>query len=56
VLERTFPLWSAKGGDLTTFGAQSERGWQQTIDTAKRLGLIENPPAARSVFNPSFMR
>jgi NitT/TauT family transport system substrate-binding protein len=56
VLERTFPLWSAKGGGLASFGLQSEQGWQQTIDTAKTLGLIENPPAARSVFNPSFMR
>ena len=56
VLERTFPLWSAKGGDLASFGAQSEQGWQQTIDTAKRLGLVENAPAARALFNASLLK
>lgn len=56
VLERTFPLWSAKGADLSSFGAQSEQGWQQTIDTAKRLGLVENAPAARSLFNASLLK
>ena len=56
VLERTFPLWSAKGRDLSSFGAQSEQGWQQTIDTAKRLGLVENAPAARALFNASLLK
>ena len=56
ILERTFPLWSAKGGDLANFGAQSEEGWRQTIDTAKRLGLVENAPATRALFNASFLR
>ncbi len=56
VLERTLPLWSAKGGDLQGFGAQSEQAWSQTIDTAKRLGLVENAPAPRALYNASLLR
>jgi NitT/TauT family transport system substrate-binding protein len=56
VLDRTFPLWSTKGGDLAGFGAQSEQGWRETIDTAKRLGLVEASPAPRALFNASFLR
>lgn len=55
-LERTFPLWSPKGGDVAGFGSQSEQGWQQTIDVAKRVGLIEKPPAPRGVYNASFLK
>jgi NitT/TauT family transport system substrate-binding protein len=55
-LERTFPLWSAKGGDTAGFGAQSEQGWQQTISTAQRVGLVEKAPAPRAVYNPSLLK
>ena len=55
-LERTFPLWSAKAGDVASFGVQSEQGWQQTIDVAKRVGLVEKPPAPRNVYNASFLK
>ncbi|MBM3524048.1 MAG: ABC transporter substrate-binding protein, partial [Alphaproteobacteria bacterium] len=54
-LERTFPLWVPKGGDVAGFGAQSEQGWQQTIDVARRVGLIEKATAPRSVYNASFL-
>jgi len=56
VLERTLPLWSAKGADLANFGAQSEQGWQQTIDTARRLGLVEKAPAARDLYNAALLK
>jgi len=55
-LERTFPLWTGKGGDVAGFGTQSEQGWQQTIAVAQRVGLVEKAPAARSVFNASFLK
>jgi NitT/TauT family transport system substrate-binding protein len=45
--DRTLPFLTAKGVE---FGAQSEARWQQTIDTAKRLGLVEKAPAAKDVF------
>jgi NitT/TauT family transport system substrate-binding protein len=54
-LERTFPLWS-KAGDEASFGVQSEQGWQQTIDVAKRVGLVDKPPVPRAVFNASFLK
>jgi NitT/TauT family transport system substrate-binding protein len=56
VLERTLPLWSAKGGSLDAFGAQSEQAWRETIDTAARLKLVETPPQARAVFNASLLK
>jgi len=55
-LERTFPLWSAKGADTASFGAQSEEGWRQTIATAQRVGLVEKAPAPGAVFNASFLK
>jgi NitT/TauT family transport system substrate-binding protein len=55
-LDRTFPLWSAKAGDVAGFGMQSEQGWQQTIDVAKRVGLVDKAPAPRAVFNASFLK
>ncbi len=56
VLDRTLPFYSPKGGDLKDFGAQSEQAWQQTIQTAQKLGLVEKAPAARAVFNASLMK
>ena len=56
VLERTVPLWGAKGAGLADFGAQSEQGWRQTIDTAKQLGLVEKVLAPESLYNASLLR
>jgi len=55
-LERTFPLWSAKGGGTAGFGAQSDEGWRQTIATAQRVGLVEKGPAPSAVYNASFLK
>jgi NitT/TauT family transport system substrate-binding protein len=54
VVDRTLPLWSPKGRDMAFFGVQSEAGWQQTIEVAHRVGLVERSPVARNVFNASF--
>ena len=56
VLERTVPLWSAKGTGLGDFGAQGEPGWRQTIDTARQLGLVEKAPAPGSLYDASFLK
>lgn len=56
VLERTAPFYAPKGGDLKGFGTQSEQVWQQTIDTAKRLGLVESAPTTRAVYNASLLK
>jgi NitT/TauT family transport system substrate-binding protein len=55
-LQRTIPLWSTKGADVGTFGVQSEQGWQQTIDVAKKVGLVEKGPAAAAVFTTDFLK
>jgi len=54
VLQKTLPFWSVQGKPLTTFGTQSPADWQQTIDTAKRVGLVETAPVVADVFAPGF--
>lgn len=56
VLERTLPFYAPKGGTLEAFGIQSEQTWQQTIDTAQRLGLIEKAPATKALYNASLLK
>jgi len=56
VLERTLPFYAPKGGDLNSFGTQTEQAWQQTIDTAKRLGLVETAPSTRALYNASLLK
>jgi hypothetical protein len=50
VLARTVPFWTAKGAALATFGTQTLQGWQQTTETAQRVGLVEKAPAAKDLF------
>ena len=54
VLTKTLPFWSVKATDLSGFGTQTAQGWQQTVDTAKRVGLIETPPPVKSLFAAGF--
>jgi NitT/TauT family transport system substrate-binding protein len=56
VLDRTLPFYAPKGGDLNSFGTQTEQAWQQTIDTAKRLGLVETAPSTRALYNASLLK
>jgi NitT/TauT family transport system substrate-binding protein len=50
VLAKTTPFWFTKPGDLPSFGTQTLQGWQQTVDTAKRVGLVETAPQASKLF------
>jgi len=45
-----------KAGDWSGFGSQTEQRWQQTIETARRVALVEKVPAAKDVFNGSFIK
>ena len=56
VLDRTLPLWGVKAGDWSGFGSQTEQRWQQTIETARRVALVEKVPAAKDVFSGSFIK
>lgn len=50
VLEKTAPFWEVRGKNVSSFGSQDLQGWQQTLDTAKRVGLLETAPAAKDLF------
>jgi len=49
VLQKTLPFWSVQGQSLASFGTQTSVGWQQTIDTAKRVALVETAPGVNDV-------
>jgi NitT/TauT family transport system substrate-binding protein len=50
VLVKTAPYWFVKPGDNASFGTQTMSGWQQTLDTAQLVGLVEKAPAAKDLF------
>ena len=54
VLLKTAPFLSVQGQSLSSFGTQNAAGWQQTIETAKRVGLVETAPALTDVFADGF--
>lgn len=54
VLVKTAPFWSVQGKPLSSFGTETAAGWQQTIETAKRVGLVENAPAIADVLAEGF--
>ena len=54
VLQKTLPFWMVQGKSLTSFGTQTAADWQQTIDTAKRVGLVEVAPTVGDVLATGF--
>ena len=54
VLAKTAPFWSVQGKPLASFGSETAAGWQQTIDTARRGGLVETAPTVADVLADGF--
>lgn len=54
VLAKTAPFWSVQGKPLASFGSENAAGWQQTIETAKRVGLVEEAPKVADVLAEGF--
>ena len=54
VLAKSVPFWSVQGRPISTFGTVTVAGWQQTIETAKRVGLVETAPAVADVLADGF--
>ncbi|HEV7575046.1 MAG TPA: ABC transporter substrate-binding protein [Caldimonas sp.] len=54
VLAKTAPFWSVQGKPLASFGSETAAGWQQTIETAKRVGLVEEAPKVADVLAEGF--
>ena len=52
VLEHTVPYWHAKDGG---FGWQTEQGWRDTVEVARKLGLIETALRPEDVFVNTFL-
>jgi len=56
VITKAEPFLIVKGSDIRSFGTQTMQSWQQTIDTAARLGLVEKAPKAADIFVGGFDR
>ena len=56
VLAKTAPFWSVQGRPVASFGTETAAGWQQTIETAKRVGLVETAPAVADVMADGFVQ
>lgn len=56
VLDKTVPYWMDKQTKANGFGSQTDSGWQQTVDTAKSLGLVDTPPAAKDLFTTAYLQ
>jgi NitT/TauT family transport system substrate-binding protein len=54
VLAKTAPFWSVQGKPIASFGSETPAGWQQTIETAKRVGLVETAPTVADVLADGF--
>jgi NitT/TauT family transport system substrate-binding protein len=55
VLEHTLPYWQSEETKSGGFGWQSEQRWRDTIDVARKLGLIEAALRADDVFVNAYL-
>ena len=55
VLEQTVPYWKSKETDEGGFGWQTEQRWRDTIEVARKLGLIETTLKTEDVFSNAFL-
>jgi NitT/TauT family transport system substrate-binding protein len=55
VLEHTIPYWQSKETETQGFGWQTEQRWRDTIDIAKKLGLIETTLRPEDVFANTYL-
>jgi len=55
VLEHTVPYWQSKDTGSGGFGWQTEQRWRDTIDVARKLGLIEQALRTEDVFVNTYL-
>lgn len=55
VLAHTVPYWQSKETEANGFGWQTEQRWRDTIDVARKLGLIETALKTDDVFNNTYI-
>src|SRR5260370_19325731 len=55
VLEHTIPYWKSAETETSGFGSQSEQRWRDSIEVARKLGLIESALRPQDVFTDSYL-
>jgi NitT/TauT family transport system substrate-binding protein len=56
VLEQTVPYWKSRETEASGFGWQTEERWRDTIEVARKLGLIEQALRPEDVFVNTYLR
>ena len=56
VLEQTIPYWKSQETEASGFGWQTEERWRDTIEVARKLGLIEQVLRPEDVFVNTYLR
>jgi NitT/TauT family transport system substrate-binding protein len=56
VLEHTIPYWKSRETEASGFGWQTEERWRDTIEVARKLGLIEQALRPEDVFVNTYLR
>jgi NitT/TauT family transport system substrate-binding protein len=56
VLSKTVPVWESEDTKSNGLGSMSEAAWQQTVDTATSLKLIEKALEVNSIFNIDYLK
>jgi NitT/TauT family transport system substrate-binding protein len=55
VLEHTIPYWKSAETETSGFGSQSEQRWRDSIEVARKLGLIESALRPEDVFSNGYL-
>jgi NitT/TauT family transport system substrate-binding protein len=55
VLDHTIPYWKSAETETSGFGWQTEQRWRDTIDVARKLGLIESALRPEDVFTNNYL-
>jgi NitT/TauT family transport system substrate-binding protein len=55
VLEHTVPYWKSAETEASGFGWQTEQRWRDTVEVARKLGLIESALRPEDVFTNGYL-
>ena len=56
VIEKTIPFWTSSDTQSNGYGWQSDAGWNDTVNTAVTLDLVQTAPAVNSLFTNDYLK
>ena len=55
VLEHTIPYWKSPQTEAAGFGSQTDARWRDTIEVARKLGIIESALRPEDIFVTTYL-